>query len=169
MALVVVTDASVLINLVHAELIEVLSRDTDHEFVIPDAVHNEIRLPEQRSVVDAALTDGLLRLVRLEGQDGLEDFAALRSQMGIGEASCLALARINADWLLASDERGAFRRIAIGRIGESRLLTTPGIMLHLIKRKLLTVDAADCALKLLATRRFRTRFSSFRELLDNDQ
>lgn len=165
MALIVVTDASVLINLVHADMVGILARDPDHEFALSDSVHDEIKSPEQRTVVDAAISAGNLRLVRLEGHDGLEDYASLRGQMGPGEASCLALARLNSDWLVASDERGAFRRIALTRIGPTRLLTTPGIMLHLIKCDVISVDAADAALALLAKRRFRTRFTSFRELL----
>lgn len=47
--------------------------------------------------------------------------------MGKGEAACLAMATTRG-WMLASDDRGrAFRRLATERIGNNRLLDTPGI------------------------------------------
>ena len=46
-------------------------------------------------------------------------FAEHRKVMGLGEAACLAAAE-HRGWMLASDERGVFQRIACERIGESR-------------------------------------------------
>ena len=165
----VVTDANVFINLVRADLVALLAQVTDREFVIPDAVLEEITYPEQRTVIDDAIADGTLRLVRLEDPDGLADYAALRDRMGRGEATCLALAGLNAEWLLASDERRVFRRIAIARIGVERILTTPGIILHMIKGGVLGVEEADRAKAKLEAHRFKMAFESFRTLIDDDR
>ena len=89
--------------------------------------------------------------------------------MGQGEATCLALACLNAEWLLASDERRVFRRIAIARIGVERILTTPAIVLQMIKGGVLDVEEADRAKAKLEAHRFTMAFESFRSLIEDDR
>ncbi len=84
--------------------------------------------------------------------------------MGSGEASCIALAQSRGLYL-ASDERRAFLREVRARIGETRLLTTPGIFVLAIRAWLLTVEAADAAKKVLEQRRFTMRFASFADVI----
>jgi predicted nucleic acid-binding protein len=84
--------------------------------------------------------------------------------LGIGEAACLALAECR-DWLIASDEKKKFYREAVARLGQHRIINTPGILLKAIRVNILTVEEADNAKTLLEQRRFTMRFASFRELL----
>jgi hypothetical protein len=67
---------------------------------------------------------------------------------------------------VACDEGGRFRREARARVGGDRLLNTPGILLLAIRSGLLTVEQADGIKDVLAQRRYKMAFGSFRELLD---
>jgi predicted nucleic acid-binding protein len=84
--------------------------------------------------------------------------------MGAGEAAALALAS-HKGWIVASDERKAFRREAISRLGPQRILTTPGIFVLAIRSGLLTIDEADADKGTLETCRFVMNFGSFRDVL----
>ncbi len=59
---VVVTDANVLINLMHVSRLRLLGTIPDHEFAVPEHVREEITNPEQRAVLDAALDEAWLKL-----------------------------------------------------------------------------------------------------------
>ena len=85
--------------------------------------------------------------------------------MGRGEAACLSMAE-QRGWLVAVDERGRFLRMARERIGEDRILNTPGILLLAIHTGLLSVDEADVLKARLETHRYRMKFDSFRDVLD---
>jgi hypothetical protein len=52
---IVVTDANVLINLMHVSRLGLLGKIPNHEFVVPEHVRDEIAIPEQRAVLDAAI------------------------------------------------------------------------------------------------------------------
>ena len=161
---IVITDANVLINLAIAEGLHLLRDLPEHEFVLPEEVLGEITNEFQRRKVESALADGFLSVVRLEAIEGLELFAELRNVMGAGEASCLALAKGNG-WIIASDEKGAFRREASRIVGAANIMTTVDIYLLSIRSGLITVEEADAAKALLAANRFAMPFGSFNELL----
>jgi hypothetical protein len=55
--------------------------------------------------------------------------------------------------------------VVVERLGEQRLLTTPGILLASIRAGQLTVDEADRIKQRLEALRFRMSFDSFGELL----
>ena len=74
--------------------------------------------------------------------------------MGLGEAACLAAAE-HRGWLLASDERRVFRRIACERIGEARVLTTPSILSLAVKTGVIRVGELRDAKTKLERNRFR--------------
>ena len=84
--------------------------------------------------------------------------------LGVGEASCLALAA-KRGWLVACDERRVFLREARARLGEGRILNTPGIYILSLQAGLITVAAADQAKATLEAHRFRMAFRSFGDLL----
>ena len=52
------------------------------------------------------------------------------------------------------------------RIGEGRILNTPGILLLAIRAGLLSVDEADVLKARLETHRYRMKFDSFRDVLN---
>lgn len=160
---VVVTDANVLINLIHAGRLELLGAVSGYRFVVPEQVVAEVSVPAQRARLADALGQGLLRQEAL-GVEALALYGELRSVMGRGEAACLAAAHGKA-WWVASDEKGPFRREALARLGQGRLVTTPGLFVLAIRAGVLTVDEADEAKAILERNRFRMKFRSFRELL----
>ncbi|MGE4096292.1 MAG: hypothetical protein AB7G75_36290 [Candidatus Binatia bacterium] len=162
---VIVTDANILINFMHAERFALLSKLTSFEFVIPVEVVAEITDPAQREQLEAALTRGELRTIILEDIAEITIYAELRRLMGKGEAACLALAEVRG-WIVASDEKRRFRREVRARLGEGRLVTTAGLFVLAIRAGLLSVEEADQAKAVLERHRFRMKFRSFRELVD---
>jgi predicted nucleic acid-binding protein len=160
-------DASVLINLLHVSLLGLLVEVPGLRLLLTEDVHAEIRIPQQLAEVEAAIQSGQLEPVRLDDPAVLETFAKLRTSLGRGEASCLALAE-HRGFLVASDEKGAFLRLARERLGQGRVVTTPDLLLMAIRVGVLPVEQADEAKELLENRRFRMPFASFRELLNKD-
>jgi predicted nucleic acid-binding protein len=162
---VVVTDANVLINLIHAGRLDLLAALTPFEFVVPDHVITEITVPGQRQLLEIALIKGVLRKQSITDPGELVAYAELRRMMGSGEAACLAIAEARG-WLVASDERRRFRREVIARLGEGRLVTTAGLFVMAIRAGMLSVEEADQAKEVLQRHRFRLPFKSFRELIE---
>jgi predicted nucleic acid-binding protein len=162
---VVVTDANVLINLIHAGCLDLLGSLTAFEFVVPDHVIAEITVPGQQQALQIAFTRGTIRQQSITDPRELATYAGLRRSMGSGEAACLAMAEVRG-WLIASDEKRRFRREVIARLGEGRLVTTAGLFVIAIRAGVISVEDADQVKELLQRHRFRMAFRSFRELLD---
>lgn len=161
---VVVTDANILINLIHVQRLELLGALPGYEFVVPDEAVREVTDPAQCEALQAAITSSVLWPVAIDDMATLELFAELRAIMGPGEAACLSLA-VQRGWLIASDEKRVFRREAQARLGPGRILNTAGILLLAIRAGMLTTEQADNAKSELERRRFRMKFASFRDLL----
>jgi predicted nucleic acid-binding protein len=161
---VVITDTSVLINLVHTGHLRLLGSTPGLRFLISEEVLAEVQDPGQRAVVDGALADGFLERATIETAEELAAYAELTQVLGPGESACLALAT-KRGWLIACDERRVFLREARARIGEGRLINTPGLYVLWIRCGLVTVAEADEAKRILEGRRFRMAFSSFREVV----
>lgn len=162
---VVVSDANVLINLMHAGRLDLLAALTPFEFIVPDHVIAEITVPAQRQMLEMAITRGTLRLESITEPRELAAYAELRGIMGSGEAACLAMAEARG-WLIASDEKRRFRREVFARLGEGRLVTTAGLFIMAIRAGVISVEEADHAKEILQRHRFRLPFKSFRDLLD---
>ena len=127
--------------------------------VTPDVLA-EIVLPDQRQQVDGTVAGGILRIEELSSPDSIALFAELRHLMGAGEAASLALA-IHRGWAVASDEKRAFRREALARLGPGRILTTPGLYVVAIRAGLLSVAEADADKARIETWKFIMGFLSF--------
>lgn len=160
---VVVTDTNVLINLIHVEALALLDRLERFDFVVLQDVIDEVTRPAQAAALSAAIRDGWIRQERLEQPEGLALYAELSRAMGRGEAASLAWAVVEKS-LIACDERRV-RREVIARLGQDRLVTTPGILLLAIRQGLINVDEADRMKAALEIRRFKMAFQSFRELI----
>ncbi len=160
---IVIADTSVLINLAHTGHLRLLGGTPGYRFVVTGEVLAEVRDPVQKAMVDSAVSDGLIDTAMIQPVEELAAYADLRSILGSGESSCLAVAA-SRGWYVASDERRVFLREARARIGEQRLINTPGLYLLWIRSGLLTVAEADVAKAALESRRFRMAFGSFQEL-----
>lgn len=161
---VIVTDSNVLINLMHVHRLDLLGRIPAHEFVVPDHVREEITVPASRALIDDAIRQGTLKLELLTDLDAISVFAGLIQHIGRGEAACIALAAKHG-WSVASDEKRRFRREAVTRLGEARIIGTPDVFVLAIRAGLLTSDDADADKRVLEQHRFKMSFSSFRELV----
>jgi hypothetical protein len=75
---VVVADASVLINLIHVDALQLLRRLARFEFVVVEHVVQEITRPDQAAALAHAMQRGWIRRESLDRPDGLEVFADLR-------------------------------------------------------------------------------------------
>lgn len=159
-----VMDTSVLINFAVLDRIGLLGAFERLRFVVPGEVLFEVKRPELRKRVRAALEAGALLEVALDQPAALAWFARFREQMDLGEAACLALAVSNG-WLFACDERRSVRREATRLLGPNRVLNTPGLFLLAIRTGCCTVEEADEAKAILEENRYRLQFGSFRELL----
>ncbi|RMF20768.1 MAG: hypothetical protein D6760_10835 [Deltaproteobacteria bacterium] len=163
----VVTDTSVLINLIHVNRLDLLGSLRDHEFLVPREVIDEVEYPSQREILQAGLDNGYVREAPPMDPQELSTFANLKWELGRGESACLAMAQ-HRSWHVACDERRAFRRIAEERLGNlNRILNTPTILRLAIQNGILTVTDADAIKQELEQRhRFKMKdFSSFEELL----
>ena len=158
-------DASVLINFLRLERLDILAAIAEVDFVVPEQVAAEITDPRQARTLAQAVRDGRLRCERSTDPDELTAYADLRRFMGRGEAACLSMAE-RRGWLAAVDERGGFRRTAGQRIGEDRILNTPGILVLAIRGGVLSVNEADVLKARLENLRYRMKFRSFRDVLD---
>ena len=161
---VVVTDANVLINLIHVGRLDLLSALTGYEFVVPTEVEAEVSVPEQADELALAFEAGHVERLSFSGTLELEVYAELVQMVGRGEAACLAIAQVRG-WYVASDERRRFLRLAGERLGPGRVLNTAGILVLAIRAGLLTVEEADQGKRVLEENRFKMRFSSFRDVL----
>lgn len=161
---VVVTDANVLINLMHVSRLGLLAEIPNHEFVVPEHVREEITIPEQRATLDAAVTDGWLKVEVLNDLGAITMFAQLIAHIGRGEAACIAIAA-KEGWLIASDEKRRFLREVEARVGVGRVLTTADLFVLGIKAGVISVEDADADKLRLEGKRFKMPFESYRELL----
>jgi len=160
---IVVTDSNVLINLMHVQRLSLLGRIPEHEFTVPDHVHEEITNEDQRAVLDDAIAEGWLKVESLTDLDAIAVFAELTAHIGRGEAACIAIAQ-KRGWWVASDEKRRFRREAEHRLGAGRILGTVDLYLLAIGAGLLTVEEADADKVVLESKRFKVPFASYRDL-----
>jgi len=161
---VVVTDANILINLIHVGRLDLLGKLPPYSFVVPEEVVKEVKDPSQAEALQTAISSGLLQEVQLMDPAELTVYADLIQILGSGEAACLSLAQCR-QWLIASDEKKKFRRETLARLGAGRVLNTPGILTLAISSGILTVEDADRAKAVLEQHRFIMSFRSFREVL----
>lgn len=163
-ARIVVADANVIINLIHAGHLALLGALPGYEFVVPEDVVSEVSDPAQQAALYATINAGHVRRETITAPAELTRYAQLRQVVGKGEAACLALAE-SRGWLIASDEKGRFRREVLAGLGTGRLVTTPGLFVLAIRSGVLSVDQADEAKAVLERHRFRMAFKSFRDVV----
>jgi predicted nucleic acid-binding protein len=160
----VIADTSVLINLAHTGHLRLLGGTPGYRFLVPEEVLAELQDAAQREMVEAAISDGVFERTRIESVEELSIYADFTRTLGSGESACLAVAS-HRGLLLACDERRTFLKEARARIGEHRLINTPGLYVLWIRCQLISVAEADEAKAALERRRFNMKFGSFGELV----
>lgn len=160
----VVCDTCILVNFGRIARLDLLVDHPEYRFVVPEQVLDELTDPAQRVQVTAAIASGGLELVVSSDLAEIAESVELRRHMGRGEAVAFAVAE-HRGWLIATDEGRRTRRLIVERLGATRLLTTPAILLRCMGAGMLSVSDADAIKAELERHRFRMAFGSFRELL----
>ena len=161
---VVVADANVLINFIHIGRLNLLGQLPGLSIVVPEHVVEEISNEAQADELHNAIESGFLAVTKITEFAEIARYSAFTKALGKGESACLALAE-SRGWMIASDEKRAFRRTAIDCVSEQRLLATPDLIIKTIQARLATVKEADQWKQILEANRFKMKFQSFKELL----
>ncbi len=162
----IIIDVSVLLNFVKIERIELLGQ-LGTSVVLLDQVLDEVRRPEQREVVEGVVKVGILDLQSVRDPVEVALFANLRAdgRLGAGECAVLAVA-LNRSWVAGLQDRRA-RVEGQRRREDLALCQTEDLVLELIQSGHLTLNEADGFLvEWAAKHRFKSRLTSFRDLMD---
>ena len=169
---IVVADTSVLINFLRIDRMDLIGAHPA-SFIATDHVAAEITgtYPEQQARYSTALSAAQITEQRIDDPTELEIFLRLaaKGRLGAGERAAIAVA-LNRGCALAIDDSRAIRRaLQEAALGENALtiLRTQDIVVELIRRKVISVEAADVILADWATNhRFKLKIDSFQALLD---
>jgi predicted nucleic acid-binding protein len=165
--IVVVTDTSVLINLLVLDQAALLARLPDYRFVVTEHVCGEItdHYQDQLQRLEAAFAAGVLDEIRVTDLSEVLLFAQLTAiGLGIGECSAIAVAA-HRQLALAIDDRRAVKKLKI--LGfQLTIHSTASIVVLLIRHAVLTIAEADAMKREWEqNHRFRLPFCSFAERL----
>lgn len=163
---VVLVDACVLINLIHAERTDLLESLSEYDFRITVHVMDEITREDQAAKMEELLERGILRLEPITDLEVILDMENLMKRLDEGEASCVALAG-KTGWLVATDERKADQIIKSCR-GAAGVITTPGLLLQSISQGVISIEEADRIREVMEKHRFTMAFRSFKDLIGNN-
>jgi predicted nucleic acid-binding protein len=164
--LLVVADASFLINFLVLDRVDILGRLAQFRFHLVNHVRAEIRYEDQRARLQAALERTLVTEIEITDPGEARLYDEFRGFLGDGESASLAVA-VNRRWVIAADEKGRFRREVFARLGEDYLLNTLGALLTAIRTGVITVAEAEALRMQLRAHRFEKDLTPFDELLRN--
>lgn len=159
----VAVDTTVLINFLNGGCLDLFERLPSYVFRIPEEVDTEITDAAQRAELAALFARGLVERTALSSVGELTLFTRLTNRLGLGESSCIAMAR-ERGWLVACDDRRAVTT-ANRQLGVGRVVNTPGLLLLGIRAKVLSVSGADAIKSILEQHRFKMAFDSFASLV----
>lgn len=168
---IVVADSSVLINFLRIDRMDLIGA-YPASFIATDHVAAEISdtYPDQQARYEAALNSGQITEQRVDDPVELEMFLRLgaKGRLGAGERAAIAVALNRACALAIDDSRAIRRALQEAALGDNALtiLRTQDIVVELIRRGVVSVEAADAILVDWATNhRFKLKISSFKVLL----
>ena len=162
---VVVTDASVLVNFLRIDRMDLIAGHS-HAFIVTDHVADEVsdRYPDQQQRFASAVHTGILSQLSITSPDELSLFGSLSAfgRLGAGECSAIAVA-VHRQHTLAIDDRQATIQ-ARHADRTLRILTTRDLMVSMIAERLLNIAEADSIKEEWAARHhFRLKLDSFRQ------
>lgn len=114
-------------------------------------------------LIQEALKSGWLKEKELRANEEKALFESLSVSLGLGEASCIAVAK-KRGLVFACDDRAARREASLLGI---KLTGTLGILKKAIKRKIINLKKADPILKSMIEHGFHSPVSSLKEILDS--
>jgi predicted nucleic acid-binding protein len=113
-------------------------------------------------LIQEALKNGWLKETELKASEEKALFESLSVSLGLGEASCIAVAKKRA-LLFACDDRAARREASLLGI---KLTGTLGILKKAIKRKIINLKKADLILRAMIEHGFRSPVKSLKEITE---
>ena len=163
---VVVTDASVLVNFLRIDRIDLIGKHS-HAFIVTDHVAHEVsdRYPDQQQRFASAVEAGALSQQSVTSPAEIALFGKLSAsgRLGAGECSAIAVAVHRRHTLAMDDRRATMQAWRADRT--LRVLTTQDLMVSMIGEGLLDIIEADSIKDEWAARhRFRLKLASFREV-----
>lgn len=162
----VLLDASVLINFLAVDRVDLLHEQPGLRFLVTGHVDAEVTVRNPRRIAryQSALSAGHLHPTVVDTIEELSVFADLSRALGEGESAAIAAAGVRG-LPLAIDDRAAAKR-ARSVFPALRVVGTRELMVRAIRCGLLSVEEAD-AIKAEweARHRFRIPCETFRELL----
>lgn len=162
--LLVVADSSFLINFLAVDRMDILGRLPQFQFHVVNHVLAEIRYESQRERLHAATAAGTVTEIEITEPAEILLYDEFRHFLGDGESASLAVA-VRRRWVIAADEKGAFRRELFARLGEDHLLDTLGALVTAIMTRVITVAEAEALRTQLREHRFEMDTTPFDELL----
>ncbi|KAF0246853.1 MAG: hypothetical protein FD180_383 [Planctomycetota bacterium] len=160
--LLVASDTNILINFLAVTRMNLLVTHTEFKFVVTAHTREELTVKAQRDQVEQAIAAGSLEEAIVQPGEEMKLYSELAVRIGSGESAAIAVACARG-WSVATDEKGRTRREIVARLGETWLLTTPGILLRCVLNGTISVAEADAIKDQLAVRRFIMPFRSFSE------
>ena len=164
---IVVTDASVLINFLRINRMDLIA-DHSHDFVVTNHVAEEVtsRYPEQQRRFALAVDTGAISQVSVSDSREIAIFESLMQsrRLGAGECSAIAMA-LCGQHVLAIDDRRA--KTEARRTDQAlQILNTQDLMASMIAENLLDITEADGIKNEWRLRhRFWLKIQSFREVV----
>ena len=163
---VVVTDASVLVNFLRIDRMDLIAGHS-HAFLVTDHVADEVsdQYPNQQQRFASAVEAGAVSQESVKSRAEIALFGTLSAsgRLGAGECSTIAVA-VHRRHMLAIDDRRA--TIQARRADRTlRILTTQDLMVSMIGEGPLGMVEADSIKDEWAARhRFRLKLASFRDV-----
>lgn len=137
----VTLDASVLINFLVIDRLDLLGNLPQHRFYVTEHVEGEITYTGQQAVLATAIQSGTLTLLPPGTHEETATFAILTDTFGLGESAAIAAA-MHRSMKVGLEDKAA-RRVAESHLGQRNVLSTVEIFVGIIHAGLLTVSEAD--------------------------
>lgn len=161
---VVVVDTSILINFAWIGRLDLFGELVGVEFWIPPMVLEEVRHPELRPRVEAAVRSGWLLEVEATLPEQEETGRILQEDfLHGGEAECLAIAAARGCFIACDESNPKFRRVQRRILGEHRCVTTADLVVACLARGMIGLGEADGFLPIWLRNRFKLGIASFAE------
>ena len=165
--LLVVADASFLINFLVLDRMDILGGLSLFRFHVVNHVSAEIQYEEQRRRLRVATESGVVREIEITEPGEILRYDEFRRFLGDGESASLAVA-VSRRWVIAADEKGRFRRELFARLGENYLLDTAGALVTAIRAGAITTAQAEIVRARLRENRFEMDPRPFDELVKEE-
>lgn len=165
---IIVTDASVLINFLSIDRIDLLA-GYSHAFLATDHVAAEItdRYPDQQQRFDTALAAGTISETRVTSSEEIRLFGSMLAtgRLDAGECAAIAIA-VHRHCILATDDRLATRYARRADAALS-ILATQDLVASMISQGLLNIAEAERIKQEWKTRhRLRPKLTSFKDPME---